>query len=54
MGIVNLLRQLRIPNRPGDLRLTTTGRPTRAARLASEHWPAVDVEDDDAAHEARQ
>jgi len=38
--IVNLLHELRIPNKRIIETMTTTGRLTRAARLAREQWPA--------------
>ncbi|HUE59662.1 MAG TPA: HEPN domain-containing protein [Acidimicrobiales bacterium] len=42
--IVALLHQLRIPTDRVIYALTTTGRLTRAARLANEHWPAVSAQ----------
>jgi hypothetical protein len=40
--IVNLFHELRIPSERLMQSLTSTGRLTRAARLAREHWPAVE------------
>lgn len=50
--IVNLLHQLGVPTSRLMYALTTSGRLTRPACLAREHWPAFSADEDD--HGTRQ